>query len=115
MSYYFKGDLLQMSAQRQLLNNYGYKIIMNNVYPTVETKQEFEKAVKLIFTMKCEGWWHYKDTLIEMGICTPYEYWKSLSDLEMYHRALEVARIAGQENMELLGQLLNEKIDEPNE
>lgn len=88
MEYYFKGDLCQMASQASLLRNYGFCIIMSNVYPTVKTEEEYIKAINLIYTMKCEGWWHYKDRLIENGICTKYEYWKNLGssrDVKLYH------------------------------
>lgn len=88
MSYSFKGDLCQMASQRRLLLDYGYNIKMLNVYPTVETKEEFIKAISLIWTMKCEGWWHYQEWYFKHNICTPYEFWSNLGQdrtVKLYH------------------------------
>lgn len=88
MSYYFEGDLCQMAAQRRLLLDYGYNIKMSNVYPTVETEEEFIRAISLIWIMKCEGWWHYRERYFKHGICTPYEFWSNLGSdrtVKLYH------------------------------
>jgi hypothetical protein len=88
MSYSFQGDLCQMSKQERLLVNYGFKIKMLDVYPTVETEEEFIKAISLIWNMKCEGWWHYRDWYFKHNICTPYEYWVNLGSdrtVKLYH------------------------------
>jgi len=88
MSYYFDGDLNQLGAQRRLLSSYGFNIKMSNVYPTLETQEEFIKAISLLWTMKCEGWWHYREYYFENDICTPYEFWINLGsdrNVRLYH------------------------------
>lgn len=88
MGYSFQGDLCQMAAQRDLLLDYGFKVKMSNVYPTVETEEDFIRAISLIWTTKCEGWWHYRDWYFEHNICTPYEYWVNLGNdrtVKLYH------------------------------
>jgi hypothetical protein len=78
MAYYFKGDLCQISKQGDLLFNYDINVLMSNVYPTVETEEEYKKALSLIWANKCEGWWHYKEDYIKYGICKKSEYVKRL-------------------------------------
>jgi len=88
MSYYFEGDLSQMGAQRRLLSNYGFNVKMSDVYPTVETEEEFIKAISLIWEMRCEGWWHYDEYYFKHNVCTPYEFWSNLGKdktVKLYH------------------------------
>jgi len=91
MSHYFTGDLCQMGAQRRLLSDYGFNVIMSNIYPTVETEEEYKEALSLIWTIKCEGWWHYKEDYIKYKICTLYDFWTNLAiqtgkgEVYLYH------------------------------
>jgi len=88
MSYYFQGDLCQLALQRRLLLDYGYDVEMSDVYPTLKTEEEFKRALSLIWTMRCEGWWHYDDSYFKYNICTPYRFWSRLgkdNDVKLYH------------------------------
>lgn len=78
MSYYFEGDLCQMSKQRELLSGYGINVIMSNVYPTVETEEEYKDALSLIWRFECEGWWHYEEKYIKYDICKKSSFVKRL-------------------------------------
>lgn len=78
MAYYFEGDLCQMSKQRDFLSRCGIKVVMSNVYPTVETEEEYKNALALIWINKCEGWWHYDKQYAKYGICRKSEYVKRL-------------------------------------
>jgi hypothetical protein len=68
--YIFQGDLRQMSEQKEFLQNEGFDIGLLDVYPAVKTEEEFNRALKRIWECKVPGWWHYKNRMISLGICT---------------------------------------------
>jgi hypothetical protein len=76
-SFFLSGDLSQMSNQRTFLSNRGFSLKQNNVYPCLR-KCDVEKAMKLIWEQKADGWWHYCDKYVELNICTKEDisnYW----------------------------------------
>jgi len=86
--YNFEGDLNQMAKQKRLLVDHGFDIVMWDVHPTVKTEDEYNRAISLIWSSRCEGWWHYKEHYFKHNICTPYEFWSNLGkvkDVKLYH------------------------------
>lgn len=86
--YNFEGDLNQMAKQKRLLTNHGFDIVMWDVHPTVKTEEEYNRALSLIWSSRCEGWWHYKEHYFKHNICTPYEFWSNLGsdrNVRLYH------------------------------
>jgi len=77
--YSFRGDLSQMSRIGRILSQAGFSIDYSDVYPGVKTKDEFKRALELLFKFKVEGWWNQRDALIENGVCTDEEYRRALS------------------------------------
>lgn len=72
-TFFLSGDLCQMSNQRRFLNENGIETKQNNVYPCLMQK-DISKALTLIWTLKCDGWWHYRDNYILYGICTEEDF-----------------------------------------
>jgi len=75
---YLSGDLCQMAAQATFLRNLGIDIQFNNVYPCVRVC-DAEEAFQMIWKYKCNGWWHYSNQYVELGICTEDEFKETLS------------------------------------
>ena len=73
------GDLCQMSDQERFLSFEGIIFERQNVYRIV-SEDQVEKALGLIWNKKINGWWHYLDKYIKLGICTKEEYSKSLRE-----------------------------------
>ena len=71
------GDLCQMANQRRFLNERGISTAQNNVYPCLKN-DDIEKAMRLIWEQRCDGWWHYEDQYVEYGICTKEQYLERL-------------------------------------
>lgn len=72
-SFYLDGDLSQMSSQRRFLSERGIVIQQNNVYPCLR-ECDVEKAMRLIWEQRCDGWWHYKPQYLKYGICTEEDF-----------------------------------------
>lgn len=72
-SFYLDGDLSQMSSQRRFLNERGIVTQQNNVYPCLR-ESDVEKAMKMIWEQRCDGWWHYKKQYVEYNICTEEDF-----------------------------------------
>lgn len=71
------GDLCQMSNQKTFLLKHGFSVGQTNVYPVLK-EADVKKALKLIWSFKTDGWWHYKDKYVELGICSAEDYLKAL-------------------------------------
>ena len=76
-TFYLDGDLCQMSAQKDFLQEKGIETQQNNVYPCVRECDK-EKALSLIWEFRCKGWWHDEKQFVELGICTKEKFWKVL-------------------------------------
>jgi hypothetical protein len=76
-TFFLSGDLSQMSTQRSFLSSRGFDLKQNNVYPCLK-EEDVEKALKLIWEQRVEGWWHYEDRYVKHGICTKEEFWTRL-------------------------------------
>lgn len=76
--FFLDGDLRQMSAQGDYLRNRGFDVAFNNVYPCLHTEEEFKRALGLFYSCGVEGWWNYREKLINYGICTKEDYTKKL-------------------------------------
>lgn len=70
-----QGDLNQMSIQAEALRAHGFTITFSDVYPIVQTEDDFKRALKLLWDREIPGWWHYLERMIEYGICTK-EAWQ---------------------------------------
>jgi len=67
-TFYLDGDLCQMSAQKRLLQSRGFAVGQNDVYPCLK-QEDVEAALRVIWSTRCEGWWHYQKKYAELGIC----------------------------------------------
>lgn len=76
-SFFLDGDLSQMSIQRNFLQARGFDVKQNNVYPCLK-EEDVEKALKLIWDNRVEGWWHYQEKYAELKICTKEEFFARL-------------------------------------
>lgn len=72
-SVHLTGDLCQMSAQHDFLRNHGISVRLSNVYPCIRPCDE-KRVFELIWLYKCEGWWHYMDQYVRLGICTEQQF-----------------------------------------
>jgi|WetSurMetagenome_2_1015567.scaffolds.fasta_scaffold1001102_2 hypothetical protein len=73
------GDLCQMSTQGSFLSKQGFSVRQSNVYPVLK-EEDVPRALKLIYDLNVEGWWHYKDRYIKHAICTSEDFQKKLED-----------------------------------
>lgn len=73
LTFFLSGDLCQMSSQRNFLNSRGIQTRQNNVYPCLR-QADVAEALRLIWTNKADGWWHYRDSYILHSICTGEEF-----------------------------------------
>lgn len=87
--YTFSGDLRQMSQQDDFLRVRGFDVGRINVYPAVKTEEEFKRALALIWSARCPGWWHYSSQYIQYGICTTEEFNRAM-DLQCEQDKREV-------------------------
>ena len=68
------GDLCQMYEQRSFLR--GHKIV---VFKRNKLQQlDVEKALKLIWENKVQGWWLYEDQYLKHGICSQQQLTEAL-------------------------------------
>jgi hypothetical protein len=73
------GDLNQMGIQGEVLRAQGFDVRHNDVYPCLRTTEDFKRALQLFWDRETEGWWNYRERMIEYGICTE-ETWKAKLD-----------------------------------
>jgi hypothetical protein len=73
-----KGDLNQMIAQENFLTKRGFDVGSRDVYPALKTQEDYDRAVKLIFECRVDGWWRFEEDLIRLGVCTQEEFNKVL-------------------------------------
>jgi len=73
-----QGDLNQLSDQRRFLSMRGFDVEQVDVFSAVATKEEYVNAIKAIYESRINGWWNYRDELIENGICTLEQYKENL-------------------------------------
>jgi len=70
----FVGDLCQMADQERELRRQGFAVGNSDVYPTVDSEDEYIEALRFIWNRKINGWWNYKDDYVKYGICNAAEY-----------------------------------------
>lgn len=80
-----KGDLNQMVTQAQFLSSVGGYNVVNFV---VQTSKDNIHPLSLIFSHRIDGWWNYKDELIEAKLCTE----------ETFQRAMKTSGVAKSNN-----------------
>ena len=76
-TFFLNGDLSQMSIQKNFLSRRGFSIQQNDVYPCLKP-EDTKEALKAIWENRIEGWWHYKDKYVELGICQKEDFDKRL-------------------------------------
>ncbi len=72
-TFFLNGDLNQMSIQKRYLNQQGIDSQQTDVYPVIK-EADVEKALKLFYENKVEGWWNYERDYVNRGICTQEQY-----------------------------------------
>jgi hypothetical protein len=78
--YTLNGDLCQMSTQMQFLIENGFDVGQSGCYPYLDSKQEYDRAIKLIFENRVEGWWNYRDALPEIELDLLYRRKSIITD-----------------------------------
>jgi hypothetical protein len=68
-----QGDLNQMGLQKKFLLGHHIALRMQDVYPVVKAEHA-EAALRLIWSHKVEGWWHYSKQYLKYNICTKEQY-----------------------------------------
>ena len=68
-----EGDLCQMSTQKQFLQGRGFDVGQDDVYPCLKPEDK-ERALKMIWEGRVEGWWHYLKQYEKFNICTEEEF-----------------------------------------
>ena len=69
------GDLNSMSIQADVLRAQGFTIRFNDVYPVLETEDDFKRALQLFWDREVPGWWNYREKMIQYGICNDQNSW----------------------------------------
>ena len=82
-----------MAEQARFLREKGFVVGQVYCYPTLATKEEFDRAVQMIFDYCIEGWWHYEDSNIyvkrELLIRRKQRWEKELKDLNEKLKEIE--------------------------
>jgi hypothetical protein len=73
-----RGDLCSMSAQKELLRRRGFDVGQSNVYPCLKEK-DVDAALKVIWEMRCKGWWHYRKEMVKFNICSEEAWVEALN------------------------------------
>ena len=47
---------------------------MFSVYPALQSQEDYDAAIKLIWETRCKGWQKYRDNLLENEVCTADEF-----------------------------------------
>jgi len=68
-TFYIQGDLCQMGRQKDVLSAQGFSLRQSDVYPVLQEKDK-QAALEVIWSTRVDGWWHYKDEMVKLGICT---------------------------------------------
>ncbi|WP_050809957.1 hypothetical protein [Desulfosporosinus sp. OT] len=68
------GDLCQMADQERELRRRGFSLGNSDVYPTVNSEDEYIDALRFIWNRRVNGWWNYKDDYVKYGICSAEEF-----------------------------------------
>lgn len=74
-----QGDLHQMGVQELFLRQHGFDVEQVDVFPALRTKEEYAKALSVLYRHYVDGWWNYKDQYVECGICTADEFNKKFT------------------------------------
>ena len=72
--YVLKGSYTELLAQQKLLKEKGFEIGMFSVYPALQSQEDYDAAIKLIWETRCKGWQKYRDNLLENEVCTADEF-----------------------------------------
>ncbi len=76
-SFFLGGDLCQMGNQKNFLQAKDFDVQQRDVYPVLKEADK-EKALRAIWESRCDGWWHYEEQYIKLGICTAEEFKETL-------------------------------------
>jgi hypothetical protein len=81
MNYYIKGDLNQTHNQKRYLEKEcrGFKLSSDNgLTYFLDSKDEFNRAICCIWHDKVDGFWNYKNELIEIEEITEVKFYEVL-------------------------------------
>lgn len=78
-TFYLKGSLSQMSEQEAHLRRIGVEATHSDVYPVIK-EADVERSLRSIYICKVDGWWHYQEKYIALGICTQQEFESALHE-----------------------------------
>jgi hypothetical protein len=53
---------------QEVLKQNGFDVARRDVYPAVRTKEEFGRAIMLIWKWRVRGWWNYRAQLEALGV-----------------------------------------------
>ena len=75
MRFSMQGDLNQMGIQRSVLSKCGVPVNTSEGIPYMfESEEVFVKAMQIMWDNSVEGWWNYREYLINANICTKQGY-----------------------------------------
>ena len=75
---FLDGDLCQMAEQKRFLQEKGFNVWQENVYPVISDDDK-EAVLKAIWSNRVEGWWHYDQAYYKLGICTEEQFMRALN------------------------------------
>jgi len=80
------GDLSTLARHASFLKEHGFDVGFNDIYPGFKTREEKERALRLLYEHRIDGWMCYKTDLIEYGICTAEEFETNRAELRARKR-----------------------------
>lgn len=81
-----RGDLDQMGLQKKVLQERHIIVRQSDVYPVLR-EEDKKAAMQIIWDSQVKGWWHYKDLIIEQGICTEKDWDTALAAVTLKESA----------------------------
>ena len=59
----------------------GIKIFQHGVHPVIKNKDEYIKALNIIWSEKIEGWWNYKEEFLKYNVCSAQKFKEELHSI----------------------------------
>lgn len=67
----------EVSDQVKYLEEKGFKLLKKDgTLPSLETTEDYKKAIVMMYNDRVNGWWSYSSELIYLGVFTEEEYAK---------------------------------------
>lgn len=89
-NFQLRGDLDCMGIQKKALQYSGINVLQSDVYPVIREVDKIS-SLRRIWDSLIKGWWHYKEEMIEGGICSAEEWETAIGNEEDKKTKTEIA------------------------